>query len=339
MEYLSNPDLETIRPDWPGNPFAKDQFHYPRELFPSFEPSWQKLLQWQLGSNPQRNQKKADQWRPTIHDDNGHLRSSGDFLCWLGHATFLLQLDGIRMITDPVLYNLPFLERFVKLPYAASELKDIDYILLSHDHRDHCDKKSLATILAANRPRKILTALRMSNVIGSWVNGTPVEEASWYQRYATAGDHPEVLYLPARHWCRRGLFDFNRVLWGSFLIRHHDRTIYFGADSGYGDHFAAIGRQFPDIDLAIIGIGAYKPDYIMQEIHTSPAEALQAFRDLGARRLLPMHYGTYDLSDEPISEPYREIQRLFVEAGLAERLILPAVNEPVWLKDLDQRNQ
>ncbi len=331
MKHLSNPKLETLRPDWQGNPFSDKQFRYPAGLFPPFSPSWSKLLRWQLGGNPQKALKKADNWRPDIFDDRAHLRSGDNFISWLGHASFLLQLGGVRMITDPVLFDLPFLPRFVKPPFPPQELRNIDYVLLSHDHRDHCDKKSITALLQANSPRKILTAMRMQTVIKGWVGDTPVEEAAWYQRYDTPADHPEVIYLPARHWCRRGLFDFNRVLWGSFLIRLGDQSIYFGADSGYGQHFAAIGRDFPGIDLAIIGIGAYKPDYMMQEIHTSPADALQAFRDLGARRLLPMHYGTYDLSDEPISEPYREIQRLFTEAGIPGRLVLPAVNEPVWL--------
>lgn len=326
MEFIKNDKLPVVRSDWRGNPFSGGQFQY---LGEPFEPSWNKLLRWQLGPKPQREEKKNDNWRPPVYPGSDYLEQSGDFIAWLGHATFLIQLGGVRLLTDPVLYDLPFLPRFVRPAYPVEAIRNVDYVLLSHDHRDHCDQRSLQVILRHNKPKKILTALRLSEVIGRWVNGTEVEEAGWYQGYRLS-EPLEIIYLPAKHWCRRGLFDFNRRLWGSFLIRSDRATIYFGADSGYAGHFREIGEQFPGIDLALIGIGAYKPDFMMSEIHTSPAEAFQAFLDLGARRLLPMHYGTYDLSDEPISEPYREIRRLFAEAGRGDQLMLPEVGEPVW---------
>jgi len=328
MEYLYNPVLPVVRPGWPGNPFNAGQFQY---LAAPFSPSWNKLLRWQLGPKPLRAEKKADTWRPQVYEDDSYLDRPDDMVVWLGHATFFIQLNGVRLLIDPVLSDLPFVPRFVFPSYPIERIRNIDYLLLSHDHRDHCDKKTLQEVLRHNRPRKILTALRMREVVGSWVNGTPVEEAAWYQRYDTP-EPIEIIFLPARHWCRRGLLDFNRRLWGSFLIRTDRATVYFGADSGYHTHFREIGELVSGIDLAVIGIGAYRPDFIMAEIHTSPAEALQAFLDLDAGRLLPMHYGTYDLSDEPISEPYREIQRLFAEAEMSERLVLPMVGQPVEVR-------
>lgn len=325
MQYIKNDRLPTIRPDWPGNPYDGKQFHYTHE---PFYPSFRKLLKWQLSPNPQRAEKKADDWAPARASDFSYLLDKRqDCIVWLGHATFLIQLNGIRLITDPIFNGLPFLKRRVELPFPLEQLRGIDYILLSHDHRDHCDKRSLQDLLKYNRPRKILAPLKLSGVIASWVDGVPVEEAAWYQTYHTEG--VEVAFLPTRHWSRRGMFDFNRVLWGSFLVRSGDKQTYYGADSGMGPHFEEIGRLFPGIGHALIGIGAYKPAYMMQEIHTSPGEALQAFQQLGARTLIPMHYGAYDLSDEPASEPYYEIQRHFQEAGLLEKLRLPAVGEAV----------
>jgi L-ascorbate metabolism protein UlaG (beta-lactamase superfamily) len=113
------------------------------------------------------------------------------------------------------------------------------------------------------------------------------------------------------------------------MLKGKEHTVYFGADSGYGNHFSEIGRLFPGIDYALLGIGAYRPDYMMQEIHTNPAEAARAYRELHASYLIPMHYGTYDLSDEPVSEPYRFIQAEF--EGQADRLKALAVNEPLYL--------
>jgi L-ascorbate metabolism protein UlaG (beta-lactamase superfamily) len=327
MKFLKNDQLKTVKEDWPGNPYQNGAFQY---LDKPFRPSWRKFLKWRFHKNPNDQAKKQDDWRPPTYPDASFLDSDRDFIAWLGHATFLLQIQGVRLITDPVLFDLPFIPRFVHPQFPVEAVKGIDYLLLSHDHRDHCDKKTIKALLRHNRPRKILTSLKMSDVIRSWANGTAIEEAAWYQIFDTSGE-VEITFLPSRHWCRRGLTDFNRRLWGSFLIRTSKHTIYFGADSGYGDHFRETGERFPDMDLALLGIGAYRPAFMMEEIHTSPSQAVQAFKDLGARRMLPMHYGTYDLSDEPISEPYHQIQEIFKKEAMPGRLVLPKVGEPVWL--------
>lgn len=329
MEYRKNPQLEDIVPDWRGNPFYQGQYRY---LSEEFKPSWTTLMRWFTSTNPQKVEKKADKWRAPILENTDYLADrERDFIVWLGHATFLFQLGGVRFITDPVLDDLPLTKRLAPLPFPIDSLTGIDYILLSHDHRDHCDRSSIKKLLRNNRPKKFLLPLSLNKLISSWTGDIPLETAAWYQRFNTDGGEPEIIFLPARHWCRRGLTDFNHHLWGSFLIRHRDLTIYFAADSALGWHFEEIGRLFPNIDLTMIGIGAYKPAYIMQDVHTSPQEAVDAFHQLGARRLWPMHYGTYDLSDEPLSEPYHHIQQLFDQHRERERLLLPAMNEPVYL--------
>ncbi len=122
--------------------------------------------------------KKTDDWAPKTAKHADALEDkSRDFIMRLGHASFLIQLNGVRLLTDPVLYGLPFLKRRVPLPFPIEKLRDIDYLLLSHDHRDHCDKKSIKRILEHNAPGKVLAPLKMSHVIGSWVSGIPVEEA------------------------------------------------------------------------------------------------------------------------------------------------------------------
>ncbi|PHN02848.1 MBL fold metallo-hydrolase [Flavilitoribacter nigricans] len=326
MEFLLNPELPLIKPDWPGNPHDGKMFRYPDR---PFYPSFRKLLKWQFSANPLKAEKKADNWRPPVFESTEYLDKDHDFISWLGHASFLIQIDGVRMITDPVFSDLPFVPRLVNLPFPLEQLRGIDYILLSHDHRDHCDRDSLTTILAHNQPQKILAPLRLGKVIRPWIGDTPVEEAAWFQQFRTTEDGPELIFLPSRHWSRRGLADFNRVLWGSFLIRGRENTVYFGSDSGYAGHFADIGQLFSGIDYALLGIGAYRPDYMMQEIHTNPAEAFRAFRELNADRMIPMHYGTYDLSDEPISEPHRLIREEF--QGQDERLRVLGVNEVLYI--------
>ncbi len=327
MQYLRNEKLETIRPDWNGNPLISGEFQY---IGKSFRAEYSTLFRFFATSNPQAKEKKADKWRPAVHQKIDYMRGDEDFIVWLGHATFLIQLNGVRMITDPVFYDLPMLKRFVQIPFEVNKLTGVDYVLLSHDHRDHCDKKSMQSFLKNNQST-ILTSLKMTSVIGSWIGKTSVQEAGWYQKYAIKEEGIEIIYLPAQHWCRRGLTDFNRRLWGSFIIRTEKRTIYFGADSASGDHFKEIGSLFPDIDIAILGIGAYKPEFMMKDNHANPEEAKEAFDQLGAKQMIPMHYGTFDLSREPISEPYNWIQQSFSDADESEKLILPGINETVYL--------
>ncbi len=327
MQYLKNDQLETIRPDWKGNPITNGEFQY---IGKSFRAEYSTVFKYLTTSNPQAKEKKSDKWRPAVHKKNGYLKGNEDFVVWLGHATFLIQLNGVRMTTDPVFYDLPMLKRFVNIPFELDHLKGVDYVLLSHDHRDHCDKRSIKSFLKHNQST-ILTSLKMTSVIGSWIGKTPVQEAGWYQRYAAEKEGIEIIYLPAQHWCRRGLIDFNRRLWGSFIIKTEKHTIYFGADSASGDHFKEIGTLFPEIDIAILGIGAYKPAFMMKDFHANPAEAKEAFDQLGAKQMIPMHYGTYDLSREPISEPYHWIQESFSDNGESKKLIIPGINEPVYL--------
>jgi len=312
IDYLKNEKLETIYKEWPGNPIIDDTFQYLNKAN-AFKPSWMKVLRFGITPNPQRAKKKEafKNWSLPVHPLEQLPNLHEDAIIWLGHATFLIQLNGIRIITDPVFFNLPGFKRYTADPIMLEKLLSIDFILLSHDHRDHCDKKSLQKLFQFNRPA-VLTTLKMTDVIGSWLKDDPeIQEAGWYQRYNLFSDKIRITLLPSRHWCRRGARDFNRRLWGSFMIETPEQVIYFGSDSGYGDHFKQIGRVFPKIDVAMLGIGSYRPSYMMKESHANPKEAKKAFRDLNARRLIPMHYGTYDLSNEPMNEPYNWIQELF----------------------------
>ena len=335
VQYLLNEDLAILpqkADTWRGNPFYQGQFRY---LSKPFKPSWFRLLRWLSTPNPQRTLKRRDNWRPTVRPDKTYLQSDADFFVWLGHACFLFQINGVRLLTDPNFGDMFRTPRLVRPPFGLDELRNIDYILLSHDHRDHVDEGSIKTILQYNRPKKILGPLHISDVIRDWVGDVPIEEAAWYQIYRTDPGEPEVIYLPARHWCRRGFFDFNHVLWGAFLIRHGAHTFYFGGDSAYDWHWQEAGQLFPNLTVAMLGVGAYSPHFMMRESHTNPEEAFRGFLDLDARYFVPMHYGTYSLSDEPNSEPYRRTLGAFELADLRDHLLLVDLNEPVWVADLE----
>ncbi|CAH1001755.1 hypothetical protein LEM8419_02661 [Neolewinella maritima] len=346
MEYLLNPDLpiHPLQADrWRGNPILDGEFQYLRD---PFRPKWRQVLRMLALPNRQRAQKKADQWVPPVSPDVSYLKDrSANWIVWLGHACFLFQLNGLRYLTDPQLADMPFVPRRVHPPFSYDDLRGIDYLLLSHDHRDHVDEQCIRTITANNAIHKILCPLRMSSVIGDWVGDTPIEEAAWYQQYDTPGTGVTIHFLPSRHWCRRGLRDFNRVLWGSFMLEVSDAaaagaeprhkkssptTLYFGGDSAETDYWAEIGHMFPNIDVAMLGIGAYKPEYMMRENHANPAEAFTGYRDLKAEYWWPMHHGTYDLSNEPPSEPISWASKLMDKHGFERCMLQPPINAPWW---------
>jgi L-ascorbate metabolism protein UlaG (beta-lactamase superfamily) len=325
----SNPALPTIQLPfvWQGNP--TDEKGCFVNLNHPFATSFKDVWKWQRGPKPQKLEKKNDTWKLPVYHNNDILHGNEDAIYWLGHACFLIRISGITLLTDPVFGAMPFIKRHTALPVNPAHLRNIDYILLSHDHRDHCDQKSLQ-LLAANNPQAtMLTALQMEPLVRPWVGNMTVQQAGWYQQYLTPGF--SVTFLPARHWCRRGLNDINRRLWGSFLIELDGRSIYFGADSGYDTHFKQTGELFTGIDVCMIGTGAYKPEWFMSPSHTSPQEAVQAFHDLGAKTFIPMHYGTFDLSDEPMGEPVRLLHTMEQQGLIDGQLHLLEIGETLRL--------
>jgi L-ascorbate metabolism protein UlaG (beta-lactamase superfamily) len=155
-----------------------------------------------------------------------------------------------------------------------------------------------------------------------------VQEAGWYQQY-TLNEDFEIIFVPTRHWTRRGLADENKRLWGGFFIRYHNKSIYFMGDSGYTKHFEEIRNILGDVDYAIMGVGAYKPEWFMYQSHISPVDAIKAFHEMGGRYFIPMHFGTFDLSDEPLLKPLDVLREAdfdeLVELKLGEELLIYSV--------------
>jgi len=297
-----------VKQGWQGNPIDENNQYTNLDGFSAR--GFKDILSWKIAQkNKYADRRKGQKTNVNIHKNISFLDCEQDGITWLGHATFVFCLGGLRIITDPVLYDIWPLRRFTDLPCDVDLLKGFDVILLSHNHRDHADKASMKMITQLNPDAVIYTGLEIRNLLKGWNIQNEIVEAGWYQKYPTINDELEITYLPAKHWNRRYLHDLNRMLWGSFMISIDGKNIYFGADSGLGVHFKDIGEMY-DIDVAILGIGAYEPVWFMKQSHTSPSDVLIAKDQLRAKYLIPMHYGTFDLSDEPIFNPKDELTKL-----------------------------
>ena len=330
--FVHNPLLPIIKPNYPGNKMIGREYCNGEELY---EPNFGTVLKWQLSKNPQKEEKKADTWVPEVVDCTAFLQGQDEGLVWLGHASFLLRVAGKLLIFDPVLASSLGLRRRHSLPCQLAQLTGIDYLLLSHGHRDHLDASSVRLLNRQNPQLRAFGPLGLSGLLRGMAPGLPVQEAGWWQQFDLGPDASfELFYLPASHWHRRGLLDLNTVLWGSFLLRLPDgRTLYFAGDTAMAGHFEEIERQFGPLDIVLMPIGAYKPPYMMQLSHVNPHEAAKAVNLLRAGHIVPMHFGTFDLSDEPASEPIRELQLVATGGMLRGELHVPAVGEVLRWQD------
>lgn len=326
--FTQNPKLTTINlsPSWKGNPVSKNGTF--KNISDQKLPNFSKILKWKSKKNPYADSKKTDEFALSAVPCNHIFESDQDMIVWLGHASFLIRMNGVTFLTDPVFYDRLFLKRLSDLPFDIENVKNIDYILLSHGHFDHCDLKSLKKIASQNPGISILCGLGMNKVLKGIVPQERIQCAGWYQEFNFLS-FPKITFLPARHWTRRSLFDQNKTLWGGFYIKSESTSLYFMGDSGYDTHFQEFYNLLGHTDYALMGVGAFEPEWFMEGFHISPLNAIKAFNEMKASFFIPMHYGTFDLSDEPLLEPVRILEKN--ETAINGKLLLPKVGEIVPL--------
>ena len=232
------------------------------------------------------------------------ILNGADSLTWLGHASFLIRIAGKVILTDPYLSdyagpNRLGPKRYVKSGIATQNLPPIDVLLISHNHYDHLDEVTLRH-LPNKEHIQVVAPLRLGEFF-LHRGFRRVVELDW-QEDVSFGD-VKITALPVVHWSRRTTRDTNRTLWAGFSIRGPGQHLFFGGDSAYGQVFKQIGERFGPFDTALLGIGGYAPEAIMHASHATPEEAVQIGRDIGARRLVGMHWGTVALTEEPHFEP------------------------------------
>ncbi len=294
------------------------------------------LLKWRFG---ERTKAPARAPVPTVAPDLARIatpprRGEGARVTWIGHASWLVQLDGKSFLVDPILGNVwPGLhERNAPPGLTLEQLPPIDAVLVSHDHYDHLDVATLTALAAregggVERPIHVVGGLGMRKLLGKR-HGLFVTELGWWE--ATRFGDVTITFVPAQHFARRTLGDMNERLWGGWVIQGSSATVYHAGDTAWFPGFAEIGRRFPAIDAALLPIGAYDPAWFMERVHLNPEQALRAFRDLGAHTFFAMHWGTFKLADEPLDEPPRRLEAERVRVGLArERVRVPAIGETI----------
>jgi L-ascorbate metabolism protein UlaG (beta-lactamase superfamily) len=243
---------------------------------------------------------------------------------WVGHATFLLQTAAGAVLTDPVFSDragpLGLLgpRRAAAPGIRLADLPRVALILLSHDHYDHCDLASLRRLARRDAP-VIVTPLGYRPLLRG-LGFRAVVELDWWQSHQEPG-LAEVTLVPALHWCRRTPFATNNRLWGGHMATLGGRRVYFVGDSGYAeDFFPAVQARCGAPDLALIPIGAYEPRWFMKAAHMDPAEAVRVHQEVGARRSIAMHWGTFQLTDEGREQP---VEALAAARGAAAFEVLP----------------
>jgi L-ascorbate metabolism protein UlaG (beta-lactamase superfamily) len=311
-----------VEPKFDGTPV--DQKGRYVNLEHPYLPKTVDLLKWIVKPNEFSNEKANDQERIDVADPSEFLQSGRDGILWLGHASFYVRLGGRSILIDPVFGKPPFITEYVALGSPLDELPSVDVVLISHDHRDHMDENTIKSIAAKFPDAVFLAGLGSDEILSEWIGSQKrTVTAGWFEQFA-AGGGVRFYFVPVRHWSRRGLFDTNRRLWGGFVIQHGDRTIYFGGDSGYGRHYRELAEIFPKLDYFLIGIGAFEPRWIMEPNHNSPSDAVKAFTDSNAAAVVPMHYGRFDLSDEPPGMPLKIFLDEAKRAGIEDKVrVLP----------------
>jgi N-acyl-phosphatidylethanolamine-hydrolysing phospholipase D len=222
---------------------------------------------------------------------------------WIGHSTLLIQINGLNILTDPIWSDRssPFQfvgpSRHVPPGVAFEDLPPIDVVIISHNHYDHLDRLTIEQL--GNSPLYIVP-LKIGEFLES-LDISHYEELDWWESIKFNGT--EFICTPAQHFSNRSLFDRNKTLWSSWVIRNEEKNFYYAGDTGYFPGFKEIAQKYGPFDMAAIPIGAYLPRWFMSPVHVSPEEAVQVFLDLNARVFIPIHWGTFELADEPLDQP------------------------------------
>ena len=291
------------------------------------------VLKWRFSRRPMGHWPKRieNEFAPELPRSLGAAELA---VTGINHATDLLQFSGLNVLTDPVFSEraspVEWLgPRRVRPPGVAFDaLPRIDAVLVSHNHYDHMDLRTLARLYRRDRPRFVVPLGNERTLVSAGIED--VVELDWWGE-AKIGDEASVVLVPVQHWSGRTLLDRRRALWGGFFIKRSSISAFFAGDTGYGDHFAMIRLRLGSPDLSLLPIGAYEPRWFMKDQHVNPDEAVRAHLDLGSRLSVGMHFGTFRLTDEGIDDPVLALAAARRAHGLSDESF-PALHNGLTLR-------
>ncbi|WP_343672398.1 MBL fold metallo-hydrolase [Chitinophaga sp.] len=281
---------------------------YNPTLAKQFSPGLSDIIRMMREGRPKWPEKVATNG---IHKLDEDLGTDGISLTFVNHATFLIQLPGINILTDPVWAKRVspvswFGPMRVRTPgIKMEELPVIHLVIISHNHYDHLDLETLKKLGKRFSP-KVLVPVGDKALVES-VGIKDVQELDWWESVQLNPD-TRITFTPAQHSSRRGLLDKDRSLWGSYFIQSNKHSVYFGGDAGYSTHYKEIKKRLGAPEFALLGIGVYEPNWFMKPMHMNPAEAVAAYMDLDAKLGIGMHFGTFQLASEEYDQPQKELK-------------------------------
>lgn len=297
------------------------------------------FLKWALFERPRSRSRQtpdratfAATHRPVAHSFSPREGSDSIAITWIGHSSFLVQIGGQNLLFDPVWSEraspVSWLgpKRWTQPGVAFDGLPPIDGVVLSHDHYDHLDRPTVRRLVG----RYPAAEWRVPLGVARWLRGQGVKEVSerdWWDR--TQIGPLELTATPAQHFSGRRLDNRNGTLWCGWVIRAGDRAVFFAGDTGAHPVFSEIGQRLGPFDAVLMPIGAYNPEWFMGPVHIGPEQAVAAVQAVGGEpTMIGMHWGTFQLTDEPMDEPPKRTTAAWVNAGLdPRRLWIPSLGE------------
>jgi N-acyl-phosphatidylethanolamine-hydrolysing phospholipase D len=258
---------------------------------------------------------------PRVETDIAAIQHPMDALqvTWIGHATILIQYNGVNILTDPMFSDraspVSFLgpKRYNPPALQIEDLPPIDYIVISHSHYDHLDQNTVQQI--GSRAKWLVPLGLQKWFVRAGVNAENIMEFDWWDLRQFA--KTTITATPAQHWSARSLWDRNKTLWASWILQIDDKTIWYSGDTGYNPkQFKEIGEKFNTINLALISIGAYEPRWFMKDMHINPEEAVQIHLDIKSEHSIAVQWGTFQLTSEPIDDPPLKLREALAEKNI-----------------------
>jgi N-acyl-phosphatidylethanolamine-hydrolysing phospholipase D len=301
-----------------------------RNLYSNSNRGFGDLLKWQLGLGPHEppniSPNEIPFYQPAVVEPELSRIKNPDpdqiQITWVGHSTFLIQMDGVNILTDPVFNDrsspLPFwgIKRLVAPGIRFEDLPSVHIVLISHNHYDHLDKVTIERL--ANRPNYLLPL-----GLARWFKKRKIDnliELDWWQSASLLG--LKFHSVPIQHFSGRSPFDRNETLWSGWVVEGKTGRIFFAGDTGYSPVFKEIGERFGSMRISLIPIGAYRPRWFMAPVHVNPPEAIRIHQDTHSQQSIASHWGTFKLSDEPVGEPPLYLEKALKEAGIDKNKFL-----------------